>query len=71
MKTNQTEDPPNVLRLAPDGTLFCIDNQDVKVYLRNWAKKRNLTPESPINLIQRDALMQIVTDAYLLHHWGA
>ena len=54
--------PPNNLRLM-DGELVMADGSDVREYLRAWAERVGVTPDTPLSLIARDDLMKLAERA--------
>ncbi len=62
---------PNVLRMKPDGTLFCSDGGDVKEYLSAWAAKVKLTEDTPLNIMRREDHERDREDAWLARNWAS
>lgn len=54
--------PPNNLRLI-DGELVMADGSDVREYLRAWAERVGVTPDTPLSMIARDDLMKLADRA--------
>lgn len=54
--------PPNNLRLI-DGELVMADGSDVREYLRAWAERVGITPDTPLSMISRDDLMKLAERA--------
>jgi hypothetical protein len=57
---------PDKLRLI-DGELVCADGSDLKAYLKAWAERTNVTADTPINIMRRDA----VSEDQSLRHWAS
>ena len=56
------KEPPNLLRLM-DGELVMADGSDVREYLRAWADRVGVTPDTPLSMIARDDLMKLAERA--------
>ena len=50
--------PPNNLRLI-DGELVMADGSDVREYLRAWAERVGVTPDTPLSMVTRDDLVKL------------
>lgn len=48
--------PPNNLRLI-DGELVMLDGSDVREYLRTWAERVGITPDTPLSMLSRANLV--------------
>lgn len=57
--------PPNNLRLI-DGELVMADGSDVREYLRAWAERVGITPDTPLSMVSRDDLVKLAERA--THH---
>lgn len=51
--------PPNNLRLI-DGELVMADGSDVREYLRAWAERVGITPDTPLSMVSRDDLVNAI-----------
>ena len=54
--------PPNNLRLI-DGELVMADGSDVREYLRAWAERVGVTPDTPLSIIPRANLVELAERA--------
>ena len=54
--------PPNSLRLI-DGELVMADGSDVREYLRAWAERVGVTPDTPLSMVSRADLMKLAERA--------
>ena len=54
--------PPNNLRLI-DGELVMADGSDVREYLRAWAERVGITPDTPLSMIPRANLVKLAEHA--------
>ena len=54
--------PPNNLRLV-DGELVMADGSDVREYLRAWAERVGITPDTPLSMVSRDDLVELAERA--------
>lgn len=52
---------PNVLRLV-DGELKLADGKDAKEYLREFAKKRGISPSEPLSLQTHSQAQRILNE---------
>ena len=50
--------PPNNLRLI-DGELVMADGSDVREYLRAWAERVGVTPDTPLSMVPRANLVKL------------
>lgn len=64
-------DLPDMLRVDPDGRLFCTDGRSVRSYLREWAKQVKITEAAPVSLRLRVCAQQERDEAMMFRHWGA
>lgn len=62
---------PNVLRIGADGTLFCADGRKVTEYLAEFRRHANITDDTPITIMRRDAHEQDREDAYLMRNFAS
>jgi len=65
------KNPPDMLRLNPDGSLTLKDGWDVKEYLRQWYRVRRGKESFSVAIIKREDLVGIIEDAKLLRSFGA
>lgn len=61
---------PDKLRLV-DGELVCADGSDVREYLREWAKKVELTQDDSVVLFRRDGAERLRAYAFIGANFGA
>ena len=54
--------PPNNLRLI-DGELVMADGSDVREYLRAWAERVGVTPDTPLSMVSRASLVKLAEHA--------
>lgn len=54
--------PPNNLRLI-DGELVMADGSDVREYLRAWAERVGVSPDTPLSMVSRADLMNLAERA--------
>lgn len=54
--------PPNNLRLI-DGELVMADGSDVREYLRAWAERVGVTPDTPLSMVSRAGLVKLAERA--------
>ena len=54
--------PPNNLRLV-DGELVMADGSDVREYLRAWAERFGITPDTPLSMVPRADLVLLAERA--------
>ena len=69
-KAAMTSKLPSLLRLKPDGTLFCTDGRDVKEYMSSWANAAKVTEETSINIMRSDSHQAERDDAFLFRNIG-
>lgn len=50
--------PPNNLRLI-DGELVMADGSDIREYLRAWAERVGVTPDTPLSMVPRADLVKL------------
>lgn len=62
---------PDILRIRPDGTLFCADKRDVRAYLAAWAAKVGATEQTPLNIMRSCDHQAERDDAWLVRQLGA
>lgn len=56
---------PDVLRVRPDGTIYCADGRSVKKYLRDWIAFAKHKADVPIVICHREGFKQLQSDAFL------
>ncbi len=69
----QTPEAPNVLRLRPDGTLYCVDGSPPRARLRELYKlvARPGDADMPICILHREGYSSLAEDAFLTRHMVA
>lgn len=53
---------PDKLRIR-DGELVMADGSDVREYLRAFAKRQGITESTPISLLSRNILLDLIPEA--------
>lgn len=60
---------PNILRLRPDGSLYCADGQDVQEYLKAYYQKMGYEGDVSANLMDHEVLSNMYSLAMLARDW--